>query len=467
LELEQEIPLSIFEDESQELWLRGSLEFDGAGCLEVNFNEEFKGWKYKWRSHRYVSDILHCFRVYACSLNSPSSATICDIFSSPSFALHSRMKRGLKTHKKTDERIELPGNNRKRSREDKIDEIMDSEVLGYNRKRASDEPIGTKKFDEKSVFETGNMGYTPNEPMISEHIENRTLDRIHNLFETGWSSQDKFKLATVLTVKVLRTLERVFELCVTIVGSHSVLNSIAHHWLNRREEFSRAYMEELKFNKDSMYLLDTTYNAGEESPCIFREIRQVHRNNMKVVLAMESISVVSMYAPMKAASLAGLIPLDPCHPPTASTASRVFSRLNGDAAPFDPSIYSAGLTTFNSVSEFCTYARDLFQFRRLCHQSIIISLMERLLSSQQNDQDSICSPLNGSWVNGSLGETSEFKLVQIPGVLGALLGPFVAAMVLRSFSRMDVEIKNQNIILSGPDGARLDFRIDSQPVSSF
>jgi len=426
---------------SEEKWWRGVINSYGSDYVHVSFNSTLKGWHYVWRSHRYSSHTRHCFRVYTCSSTDVSSVFVHDIFSSPSFALHLRSKNSARSNP------EAPS------------------VAKTTTKR---------KINEADIACNTSISYKPNEPTLLEHIENRTLDRIHDLLQAVWSSPAKFRSGPDvigLDDKLFETLQRIFESFVTILGSHRILNPMALRWINQRDRFIQICMEELKLNEMEYRpgVIDATYLEGQSAPSIFNEIRQVYRDNLRVVLAMENVSINAMYFPMKVASTAGIIDLDPCHPPSITIATLVFSRLNGESAHFDPSIYSSGLSGFASESHFAVYARDLLQFRRVCHQSMMVTLMGKCLSNPSGTEQhpfTVLIDFSGNWINASLGDESELKQIKIPGVLGALLGEFHARMALRSFNKLYIAVTKDRLLLVALEGARLEFILDSQEVRS-
>lgn len=357
--------MSYFEaPESKDQWLKG-IEIDrSSNFVRACFNSTFKGWKYIWRSHRYSSHVAHCFRVHACILKS-TTLVVQDIYSSPSFELYSRSK--------------------------KNDQLLTPKLSG------EDQSINRSQseLNPRSNFKAVIQEYEPEEPMLPEHIENRTLDRICDLLDSDWSSSEIFETALPDLLqghgfqgKSLEYLENFVQGLVNALDSSHILKPVAVRWLNNREQFNRLCQDELKSPTDSTtFPVDATYVEGLSTPSIFSEIRQVYRDNLRVALAVENVSTNAMYFPMKVASTAGKIALDLCHPPSIATATIVFSRLYGESTKFDPSIYSSGLSKFASETHFSLYASDLLQFRRVCHQSLIVSLMGKCLSNQITMQD--------------------------------------------------------------------------------
>jgi len=163
------------------------------------------------------------------------------------------------------------------------------------------------------------FGYEPSEPMTIETIENRTLDRIQDLFESG---QERFETLKSILIKssmdpeIVNILERISETYMALVRCSSFMDSIITRWSNVSQDFYQFCAEELLLNDDQ----DATFSNGSS---IFSEVRQGYRDTIRTVLAMENVSIDTLYLPMKVSSTSGLNSLGSCHPPSTSGAISV------------------------------------------------------------------------------------------------------------------------------------------------
>jgi len=437
-----DLPLNAFQIKTNECpaedWVMGkvtnTIEDSKPGFYqaEIKFNADMKSWMYSWRSHRYSSNLGHCFQFYACILN-PDSLSIHHVFKSSVFGVHSRAIKPAASPPLFD----APRTKRK-------------------------EAIPTQICKRQVA-----VGYQPTEPTTPEYIENRTLDRMHDLVESGLNFE-RFRATLVadgLESGIADGLQRIVDRYMTLLRCTSSVNSMISRLANHPEYFKELCCEELQFYQHSQYdatMVDADYVEGHSAASVFGKLRQSYRDNLRVVLSLEDTPIHSMIEAMTCASLAGLIPLDPCHPPSTTVASCIRDRLYGKSYSFNPTTYSTGLSKFSSETSFLAYARDLMQFRRLSHHSIALA---RIQSIQREDtSDNTSSYISGRWVNEALGTNSD--AMKVPGLHGHLLGAFGSQLTMKIYSNVEVIFDGSRLIAKTSESlAQMDILLDALSVS--
>ena len=424
-------------------WMKGvALQESNKDIAVVAFNSRLKGWQYGWRSHRYTSNIGHCFRVYTCVLKA-ESIHIHSVLKSPPFSLYSRAANSVSQHQESNAEVKVTGATKHHS--------------------LSENTTSCKK-------QFGVHSQAP-ESTNWEHVENRTLDRIHDLFEAGGEAWPRLKILLMskgIDDEIIETLENIYERYVLMFRGDATIDICVTKWSQNPNLFNEICVDELLLwqTPSDPSVKDATYIEGYSTPSVYSEIRQAYRDKLRVSL--DGVSINSLCLPMKIASEAGLIPLDPCHPPSTSIASCIYSRLYGEVAEFNPAVYSTGLSKFSSALEYLNYNRDLLQFRRKTHQVIVFSRMEyqhrcRMESLEESDILDTRIDFRGNWVNEAYAETSN---VMFPGVIGKLLGEFGAIQIMTHYSKLKIRMNKLKFLATTmTECAKLDYTLDAQVVS--